>query len=41
MGEQRQDRRNLVQNILITLLALSAAVLFTQTQLYNLNLTTS
>ena len=25
MGEQRQDRRNLVQNILITLLALSAA----------------
>ena len=37
----RQDRRNLVQNILITLLALSAAVLFTQTQLYNLNLTTS
>ena len=41
MGEQRQDRRNLVQNVLITLLALSAAVLFTQTQLYNLNLTTS
>ena len=41
MGEQRQDRRNLVQNLLITLLALSAAVLFTQTQLYNLNLTTS
>ncbi len=41
MGEQRQDRRNLVQNILITLLTLSAAVLFTQTQLYNLNLTTS
>ena len=41
MGEQRRDRRNLVQNILITLLALSAAVLFTQTQLYNLNLTTS
>lgn len=41
MREQRQDRRNLVQNILITLLALSAAVLFTQTQLYNLNLTTS
>lgn len=41
MGEQRQDRRNLVQNILITLLALSAAVLFTQTQLYNLNLATS
>ena len=41
MGEQRQDRRNLVQNILITLLALAAAVLFTQTQLYNLNLTTS
>ena len=41
MREQRRDRRNLVQNILITLLALSAAVLFTQTQLYNLNLTTS
>lgn len=41
MREQRQDRRNLVQNLLITLLALSAAVLFTQTQLYNLNLTTS
>lgn len=41
MGEQRRDRRNLVQNLLITLLALSAAVLFTQTQLYNLNLTTS
>ena len=41
MREQRRDRRNLVQNLLITLLALSAAVLFTQTQLYNLNLTTS
>ena len=41
MGEQQQDRRNLVKNILITLLALSAAVLFTQTQLYNLNLATS
>lgn len=41
MREQRRDRRNLVQNVLITLLALSAAVLFTQTQLYNLNLTTS
>ncbi len=41
MGEQRQDRRNLVQNLLITLLALSAAVLFIQTHLYNLNLTTS
>ncbi|WP_325200690.1 hypothetical protein [Oscillibacter sp.] len=41
MEELRRDRRNLVQNILITLLALSAAVLFTQTQLYNLNLTTS
>lgn len=41
MGEQRRDRRNLVQNLFITLLALSAAVLFTQTQLYNLNLTTS
>nr|WP_325212747.1 hypothetical protein [uncultured Oscillibacter sp.] len=41
MEEQRRNRRNLAQNILITLLALSAAVLFTQTQLYNLNLTTS
>ena len=40
MEELRRDRRNLVQNILITLLALSAAVLFTQTQLYNPNLTT-
>ena len=41
MGEQRQDRRNLVQNLLITLLALSAAVLFTQTQIYIVILTTS
>ena len=41
MEEKRRNRRNLVQNVLITLLALSAAVLFTQTQLYNLNLTTS
>ena len=35
MEEQRRNRRNLIQNILITLLALLAAVLFTQTQLYN------
>lgn len=41
MEEQRRNRRNLVQNIPITLLSLTAAVLFTQTQLYNLNLTTS
>lgn len=40
MEEQRRNRRNLIQNILITLLALLAAVLFTQTQLYNLDLTT-
>lgn len=39
MEELRRDRRNLVQNILITLLSLSAVVLFAQTQLYNLNLT--
>ena len=40
MEEQRRNRRNLLQNILITLLSLSAAALFTQTQLYNLDLTT-
>lgn len=40
MEEQRRNRRNLVQNLLITLLSLSAAVLFTQTQLYNLDLAT-
>lgn len=40
MEEQRRNRRNLVQNLLITLLSLSAVVLFTQTQLYNLNLAT-
>lgn len=40
MEEQRRNRRNLIQNILITLLALLAAALFTQTQLYNLDLTT-
>lgn len=39
MEELRRDRRNLVQNILITLLSLSAVVLFAQTQLYNLSLT--
>ena len=39
MEELRRDRRNLVQNILITLLSLSAVVLFAQTQLYNFNLT--
>lgn len=40
MEEQRRNRRNLVQNIVITLLSLSAVVLFTQTQLYSLDLTT-
>ena len=38
MEEQRRNRRNLVQNILITLLSLSAVALFAQTQLYSLNL---
>lgn len=38
MEEQRRNRRNLVQNIVITLLSLSAVALFTQTQLYSLNL---
>lgn len=41
MEELRRDRRNLVQNILIALLSLSAVVLFAQTQLYNLDLTGS
>ena len=39
MEEQRRKRRNLVQNILITLLSLSAVALFAQTQLYSLDLT--
>ena len=38
MEEKRRNRRNLVQNVLITLLALSAVVLFTRTQLYSLDL---
>jgi len=38
MEEQRRNRRNLAQNIAITLLSLLAALLFTQTQLYNLDL---
>lgn len=38
MEEQRRSRRDLIQNIVIALLFLSAAALFTQTQLYNLNL---
>lgn len=38
MEELSRNRRNLIQNILITLLALSAAALFTQTQLYSLEL---
>ena len=39
MEEQRRNRRNLVQNVVITLLSLSALLLFTQTQLYSLDLT--
>ena len=39
MEEQRRKRCNLVQNILITLLSLSAVALFAQTQLYSLDLT--
>ena len=38
MEEQRRSRRNLIQNILITLLSLSAVMLFAQTQFYSLNL---
>lgn len=38
MDDQRRNRRNLVQNILITLLTVTAAALFTQTQLYSLGL---
>ena len=38
MEEQRRRRRNLAQNIVITLLSLSAVVLFAQTQLISLNL---
>jgi len=34
-----QKYRNLIQNLAITLLSISAAALFTQTQLYNLDLT--
>ena len=36
MDEQRRGRRNLAQNLLITLLTLTAAALFTQTQLYSM-----
>ena len=36
MDEKRRSRRDFVQNIIITLLALSAAALMAQTQLYNL-----
>lgn len=39
MEEQHRNRRNLVQNIIITLLSISALALFAQTQLYNLDLT--
>ena len=38
MEQQRRRRRNLAQNILITLLSLSAVMLFAQTQLISLNL---
>nr|WP_325181720.1 hypothetical protein [uncultured Oscillibacter sp.] len=38
MGNQRRSRRNLVQNIVITLLSLSAVMLFARTQLISLNL---
>ena len=38
MGEQRRNRRNLVQNIIITFLSLLAVMLFTRTQLYSLDL---
>ena len=36
--ERRRARRDLVQNMVITLLFLSAAALFTQTQLYSLGI---
>lgn len=38
MDAKRRNRRNLIQNILITLLSLSAVALFARTQLYNLDL---
>lgn len=38
MEEQRRSRRNFLQNIAITLLTISALALFTQTQLYSLEL---
>ena len=38
MEEQRRNRRNLVQNIIITLLSILALSLFAQSQLYNLDL---
>lgn len=38
MEEQRRNRRSFIQNIVITLLSLSAVVLFAQTQLYSLEL---
>ena len=38
MEEQRRRRRNLAQNIVITLLSLSAVILFAQTQVISLNL---
>lgn len=38
MEEQRRNRRNFIQNIVITLLSLSAVLLFAQTQFYSLNL---
>ena len=41
MDEQQRSRWNLIQNIVITLLSLSAVALFTQTQLYSLGLNES
>lgn len=38
MEEQRRNRRNFLQNLVITLLSISALALFTQTQLYSLEL---
>lgn len=38
MEEQRRSRRNFLQNVVITLLSLTAVALFTQTQLYSLEL---
>ena len=39
MDQQQRGRRNLLQNLFITLLSLTAVMLFAQTQLYSLDLT--